>query len=317
MPDTADLYEEIVDTMGLLSGVHPGHRAAHAKGVFCSGTFTPSAAAAGLSRAAHFQGEPVPVTARFSNGGGDPGAPDAQRLEGRGLAVKFHLPDGGATDIVTLTLPVFFVRTPEDFLAFLHARVPDEGASEPNMERVGAFLAEHPETGAALQLILPSLTPPASYATCTYNSLHAFGLVNAAGERRFARYRLVPEAGEAALSEEEIEGAERDYLQTELAERLAGGPVAFTLLARLASANGNDNGGDPLDDPTLPWPEERETVELGRLQLDALAPGAESNGEIVVFDPTNVTDGIDTSDDQILHARSKAYSVSAARRAAA
>jgi catalase len=311
-----DLYEEIVDTMGLLSGVHPGHRAAHAKGVFCSGTFTPSEAAAGLSRAAHFQ-QAVPVTARFSNGGGDPGAPDAQRLEGRGLAVKFHLPDGGATDIVALTLPVFFVRTPEDFLDFLKARVPDPGSEGPNMERVSAFLAEHPETGAALQLILPALVPPVSYATCAYNSLHAFGLVNDGGERRYVRYRLVPEAGEALLPEDEIEAAAPDYLQEELAERLTNGPIAFTLLARLADANANANGGDPIDDPTLPWPEEREAVELGRLQLDALTPGAESNGEIVVFDPTNVVDGIELSDDAILHARSRAYSVSAARRAAA
>lgn len=310
-----DLYERIVDTMGLLGGVHPGHRAAHAKGIFCSGTFTPSAGAAAVSRAAHFQAAngSVEVTARFSNGGGNPEASDAHRLEGRGLAVKFHLPDGGATDIVTLTLPVFFVNNPEDFLDFLEARIPDEGTSEPNMERVGAFLGEHPETGAALQLILPSLVPPVSYATCAYNSLHAFGLVNEEGERRFARYRLIPDAGEATLAEEEIESAGHDYLQTELAERLAAGPIGFTFVARLA----DEDEGDPLEDPTLPWPEDRETVDLGRLQLDALAPDAESDGQIVVFDPTNVTDGIELTGDEILHARSKAYSVSADRRAAA
>ena len=74
------------------------------------------------------------------------------------------------------------------------------------MERLGAFLGEHPETGAALQLILPALVPPVSYATCAYNSLHAFGLVNEAAQRRYARYRLVPDAGETALPEEEIDG---------------------------------------------------------------------------------------------------------------
>ena len=66
----------------------------------------------------------MPVTARFSNGGGNPAESDAQRLDGRGLAVKFHLPDGGATDIVLLTLPVFFVRGAEDFLAFLRRACP-------------------------------------------------------------------------------------------------------------------------------------------------------------------------------------------------
>ena len=60
------------------------------------------------------------VTARFSNGGGDPGIPDYAR-EGRGLAVKFYLPDGEQDRRRSASrLPCFFVRTPEDFLA-VHA----------------------------------------------------------------------------------------------------------------------------------------------------------------------------------------------------
>src|SRR5829696_5358476 len=113
------LAEEAVDAINELSGVHPGHRAAHAKGTLLSGTFTPNGG--GLTTAAHMQDEPVRVTARVSNGGGDPGVPDYAR-EGRGLAVKFYLPDGSKTDVIGLTLPCFFVRTPEDFLAFTRAR---------------------------------------------------------------------------------------------------------------------------------------------------------------------------------------------------
>ena len=90
------------------------------------------------------------------------------------MAVKFYLPDGGTTDIVALTLPCFFVRTPEDFVTFLGARKPDPETGQPDMERIGAFLGEHPETGAALQQILPALVPPLSYATCVYNSIHSF-----------------------------------------------------------------------------------------------------------------------------------------------
>lgn len=306
----ADLYEEIMEAMTeVAGGEHPGHRAAHAKGIFCSGTFTPTPEASGLSKAAHLQDAPVKVTARFSNGGGKPDGRDAQRNEGRGFAVKFHLPDGGDTDIVALTLPVFFVRDPESFLGLMRARKPDPGADGPNMERIGAFLADHPETAAALQLVLPTLVPPLSYATQAYNSIHAFGLVNEAGDRRFARYRFIPAAGEALLPEDEIEGADRDYLGRELTERIAKGPIEFSLVARLAEE------GDPLEDPTIPWPEEREAVELGRLQLDRLEPEAEADG-IIVFDPINATEGIELPDDKILFARSKAYSISAERRAA-
>ncbi len=305
----ATLHEQIVDAIGEMHGVHPGYRAAHAKGLFCRGSFTATAEAGGLSRAAHLQGEPVRVSARFSNGSGNPEAPDADRRDGRGLAVKFHLPDGGETDIVAISIPVFFVRNADDFLAFTEARRPNPDG-ELDMERVGAFLGEHPETAEALQRILPALTPPASYATCTYYGLHAFGLLDAAGGRRFVRYVLDPEAGELNLSDDEIEAAAPDYLQTEIAERLAAGPVRFDLHAQLAAHE------DSLTDPTVAWPDDRPDVTLGTLELTELDTESETDGGVVVFDPTRVTDGIECSEDEILAARSPAYSVSIERRAA-
>ena len=45
-------------------GIFAGFRAAHADGRFYAGTFTATPVAKTLSRAAHFQGTPVPVTAR-------------------------------------------------------------------------------------------------------------------------------------------------------------------------------------------------------------------------------------------------------------
>jgi catalase len=304
-----ELYERIVDAMNALHGAHPGFRAAHAKGVFCGGSFTASAKAGELSRAAHLLGGPVRVTARFSNGSGNPEAEDADRRDGRGLAVKFHLADGEITDIVSVSIPVFFVNTPEDFLDFVRARAPDPETGEMDMEKVGAFLAEHPETQAAVGQVLPALTPPRSFATSAYNGLHAFGLVDAGGERRWARYSWRPEAGEATLSEQEIKAADRDYLQEEIRERLGREPVRFTLTAKLA------DDGDPLDDVTRTWPDDREIVELGTLELTEPIEGAEDEG-VIVFDPVNLTDGIELPRDPIVQARSAAYSVSVERRSA-
>jgi catalase len=304
------MYEEIVDALGDLHGVHPGHRAAHAKGVFCRGTFTATPQARELTRAAHMRGEPVDVLARFSNGSGNPEAPDADRREGRGMATSFRLPDGDRTDIVAISIPVFFVRTAQDFLEFVRARKPDPETGEMDIERVGAFVAAHPETQAALELILPTLVPPASYAECAYNGLHAFAFVDAAGERRFGRYRWQPDAGAVALSDEEIEASSPDYLQEEIADRLAAGPIGFTLRMRLAEDD------DPLDDPTVPWPEERPEVTLGALTLTEVDADAERDDELIVFDPTKLTDGIEPSDDEILATRPHAYAVSAERRSA-
>lgn len=303
----SDLYEEIVDAMNALHGEHAGHRAAHAKGTVCRGTFTPAPQAKNLSKAVHFQAE-VPATVRFSNGSGNPHAPDNDRREGRGLAVKFHLGGEEATDIVALTLPVFFVRDPESFLAFLHAREPDPVTEEMDMEKLGAFLGKHPETGAALQQILPTLSPPASFATCRFNGIHAFAFINDAGERRVGRYSFVPEAGEQLMPEEEIDGATEHYLQEEIGQRLTDAPVAYTLQLQLAA------DGDAIDDPTVAWPQDRELVELGRLEVTETADGIETPETPLIFDPNNLTEGIEPSGDEILAARSKAYSVSIERR---
>ena len=300
------LPEEVVDAINDISGVHPGHRAAHAKGTLWAGTFRATPGAAALTRAAHMQGDAVRATVRFSNGGGDPGIPD-YATEGRGMAVKLYLEDGRRTDMVALTLPVFFARTPEDFLAFTRARKPDPATGQPDMGRLGKWLGDHPEAGPAIQAAVTA-PPPASYAQCEYNGLHAFRYVNADDEARFVRFRWEPEAGPASLSPEEARERGRDYLQDEILARVEEGPVAFRLAVTLAEL------GDPVDDPTEAWPPERETVEVGRLELTGPETGRERGDDVLVFDPTRVIDGIEVTEDPILRFRHRAYAVSVERR---
>src|SRR3954469_14433568 len=196
---------QLVDAIGKAGGSYPGHRAAHAKGVALTGTFTPSEQAKTLTRAAHFAGDPTRVTVRFSNGGAKPDSNDAGVGDGRGMATKFYLRDGGTTDIVALSLPVFFVRNPEEFLEFTLARAD-------SFEKVGEFIGSHPATAAAAQLIAPMLIPPRSYATIEYNSIHAFRLVDADGNGHWVRWRLIPEAEVESLPEEERDGMDANYL---------------------------------------------------------------------------------------------------------
>lgn len=296
---------EAIDAVGDVYGRHAGQRATHAKGTLCAATFEATSAGATLSRAGHLQGAPVPARVRFSNGSGNPESPDGA-IDGRGMAVTFELADGTATDIVALTLPVFFVRTPEDFLDFTRARKPDPETGRPDLAKVGRFLEQHPEALPAIQAAVGE-PAPASYLECTYNALHAFRLVNAAGEDTWVRWTLEPDA---PAGEPPADAAERehDYLQADLVERLSAAPVGFTLVALIA------RDGDPLDDPTAAWPAERERVAVGRLLLTGLADDRERDGDILVFDPTRVVDGIECSDDPILHARSWAYSESVLRR---
>jgi len=72
--------------------------------------------------------------------------------------------------------------------------------------------------------------------------------------------------------------------------------------------------GDPIDDPTAQWPSDRSAVRAGRLEITELAFDRERGGDVLVFDPTRVPDGIRLSADPILLARPGAYAVSVARR---
>src|SRR3954452_411349 len=229
----ADISERLVDSLNAGYGIHAGHRAAHAKGGLCAGTFTAAPDAAQLSVAPHFRDGPLRAHIRFSNGSGDPSAPDNAH-DGRGMAVKIYLPDGTTTDVVALSLPVFFTRTPEDLLAFNDARRVDPATGQPDMAKVGAFLAEHPETVPGVTAAI-SHPVPASFAALTYHALHSFGFIDATGEVRWGRYHWIPSAGEQSLSDDDAAARGADYLRDEMEQRLASGPVAFDLVVQLAA----------------------------------------------------------------------------------
>ena len=120
-------------------------------------------------------------------------------------------------------------------------------------EKLGAWLGEHPEAGPAIQAAV-SAPPPASYAQCTYNGIHAFRWVNADGEGRFVRYRWEPEAGvDGALGRGGRARSAPTTCRRRSSARRPRGAGGFRLVVTLAE------DGDPVDDPTAPWPDERET----------------------------------------------------------
>jgi catalase len=296
--------EQAVDAANQAYGRHPGFRALHAKGTLLRGSFTATAEAATLTRAAHLQGEPVPVTVRVSNGAGNPNQPDFAP-DVRGLAAKFDLPDGSQTDIVAQTAPRFPVSSAKDFVELIRAQEPRSMAW-----RFPLFLARHPGAAAKLPANFAALLPPTSYATCRYYAIHAFRFVDPSGVGRHVRYTWLPEREEARLTPWAARRRGRDYLHTEMSERIARGPVRFTLDLQLADP------GDQVNDPSAAWPADRRRVRAGTLELTRTDHDSEANGRVLVFDPVRITDGIELSDDPVLNFRPRAYSESVRRRTA-
>jgi catalase len=288
---------EAIDRINRVYGSHAGHRALHARGSFYTGTFTASAEAGRLCRAAPFSGEAVPVLVRWSNAGGDPTRPD-KVPDIRGMAVKIQAP-GGDIDLVAQTQPRFPVRTPEDFLSLTKAA----------QQRVTLplWLARHPSALPALREAIRAhaVGSPFSYAELTYYPIHAYGWLDEAGDRTWVRYQLVPLAARHDRPAGEISGPRR--LSEELAARLAEGPIGYDVLVKKAGPH------DDPHDPMSVWASSS-AVTAGRLEVTAPVADPEESGGPVVFDPTRVVDGIELSDDPILRYRAAAYTESVARR---
>jgi catalase len=297
--DLDDLADQIHAILRMAPGSSPGHRALHAKGVVATGAFTAGGELAHRTTAAHLRHGTTPATVRFSHPGSDPHVSDILP-SARGLAVKLRT-EAGVHDLVTVTSPAFLARDGASFVELLLARAPDPETGAPDPARMGAFLEAHPEALPAIEAVLTAKVAE-SYATLAYNSLHTFFLVDDGGTRTPVRFTWTPAAGVHHL--DDATDRDPDFLARELATRLADGPVAFDLVVHL----GTDE--DPSDDPTAIWPE-RPAVVAGRLELTAIDPDAEP----IIFDPTNVTEGVELpADDEILALRRLVYGRSYAQR---
>jgi catalase len=306
---------QAVDRIEAAARPRPHDRRLHARGAVYDARFVPSGQVTKWTTSACLTAESETVI-RFSNGSSQFDADD--RVRGvRGMAVKF-LDDGhGVMDLVAANFRVFPSRSPEGFIDLVEA-LSTSGSDGGFADRAkgklaaagkfAAILARHPESRAALKPFV-SRQAPASFATARYDGLHAFALVDESGERRFFRYRLVPQLGEIELDPAYAETLEPDFLIGDLDSRLETGPVTFTVVFQFAAQ------GDPTHDPSQAWPEHRPLIPAGQLHVTARS-AREEHWQQQVFDPTRLAPGVEPSDDAILAFRPHAYSISAERRLA-
>lgn len=290
----ADRFEQ-------LYGRHDGFRRNHAKGVAATGTFTSTGAAEEVSKAAIFGRGTVPVVARFSLSGSLPDVADDPATV-RGLGVLFQLSDGQQWRTAMVNIPVFPDSTPQGFYDRMLAAKPDPKTGKPDPVAMTAFLAQHPETAAAMKII-KSASPGTGFADSTFWGLNAFLATSRDGRTTPVRWSAVP------AQPAQTQPVSHDFLFDALIEQVQHGPVSWRLVLTLAEP------GDPTHDATLPWPAERRTIEAGVITIDGLSTEAPGNARDVNFDPLVLPDGLAASDDPLPRARSAVYAQSFNRRA--
>jgi catalase len=301
--DDTPVTTQIVDALNKVYGVHPGFRANHAKGVVAEGSFKASPGAAQLSRAVLFDGRTIPVTVRFSDSGGLPDVPDGSGgANPHGMAIKFHLPGGTDTDMVINSLKFFPIATGEEFRDLLLA-ISASPPNAPKPTKFDQFMASHPSAPKAFGTI----STPDSFADEVYYGIDAFIFVAKDGKKQPVRYIMVPEKV-VHLTPAEADKQAPNFLVDDLPKRIAKKPVVFHLKAQLAEP------GDQTKDPSQPWPDTRKVVELGVLTLNKPVADSLAAQKKLLFMPTQLTDGIELSDDLLPIVRAGAYTVSFARR---
>ena len=244
----------------------------------------------------------IPVTVRFSNDGGLPSVPDGAPSNPKGMAIKFHMPGGAEVDIVLLAVKFFPVASGEEFRDLLVA-ISESPADAPKPTKLDQFAASHPTFFAAFA----TAATPDSFADEEYRGLNAFVFVDKAGHRQAVRYIMAPEKL-VHLTADEAARKPPDFLVDDLPRRIAKRPVVFHLKAQLAAA------GDQTGDPSQPWPDNRQVVDLGVLTLDRPVADSLEEQKKLAFLPTHLTDGIELSDDRLLVIRAGAEALSFARR---
>ncbi|MDQ1426779.1 MAG: catalase [Acidimicrobiaceae bacterium] len=339
----ADQACELVDDVVRACPAHrAGTRPIHAPGIAATGWFSATPVASTFTTAAHFSGRRILVTVRFSNGTGDSDEPDSTP-QVRGMAVKFHLgvlcrDEWGVlhsedeTDLIGMTMPMFFARDVADFRAFVDAArpvpaarrswrqkvlgqlrldtpfptvAPGEVSNEPG---VFDYASRHPEACPAA-VFLGAKFVPESYTTCCYHAVHAFAISAPDSTHRWARFHWEPVDGVRSASPEacRLRGGER-FLRDGLKDQIVNGRAEFVLRMELA-----EQGDDPTD-PTRPWSQRRPRVVMGHLRLTDVPEDQWHGGELLSFNPTRLVPGIGLSADPTLNIRGEVYRVSSARR---
>lgn len=303
-----DLSKKLLEKLDALFGLHPGFRPVHAKGVMCSGTFTPSAEAATLTKAPHAQRQSTPVILRFSDFAGIPTISDTDpNASPRGIALRFNLAPHVHTDIIGHTHNGFPTRTGEEFVDVLRALIESQGnASKPTpFEK---YLDAHPK---AKEFFTTPNPIPSSFSRDSYFAVTAFKFTNKDNQSCYGRFQILPQEGNDFLAPDAVSDKGSEFLFEELEARLKRESIKMRVVVEIAP------DGAEVNDATIVWPANCRKVEFGLVELTARVPSDDAEANKIIFDPIPRVDGIEPSDDPLIELRAAIYLMTGRRRRAA
>lgn len=298
--------DQVVTAIEKQFGTTPGQRRNHINGVCVAGSFIGDKVVQAYTTSPLFSGKSIPVIGRFSLAGGSLKIPDTARNP-RGMALEFELPKKNVHHFTMLNAPVFGAATPNSFYDGVIANTPSPETGKPDLEKVAAYKASHPDA-QALGEYLTKNNPVASYANSDFYSVHTFKFINKNNKTTLVKWRFVPQAGVKRLSDDELKAAPSRFLDQDITAKTQSGPVRWDMVLVIGEP------GDEQNNPTVYWPSDRKEIKAGVLTLTSSTPQQGGACEKINFDPLVMAPGIGPTNDPVLLFRSPAYADSYAKR---
>jgi len=254
------------------------------------------------------KGKTTPVFTRFSTVIHPNGSPEELR-DPRGFAVKFYTEQGN-WDLVGDNLPVFFIRDAMKFPDMVHSLRPSPITNQQDPSRYYDFFSHIPESTHMLTFLLSDQGTPANLRQMDGFGVHAFKLVNAAGEVHYVKFDWKSLQGLATHTAEEAGMAtaknHSDHT-ADLYDHIKGGefPSWELVIQTIKPADLDKFAFNPLD-ATKVWTGVPEQA-IGKMTLNRVPDNFFQSTETIAYSPGMLVPGIEASEDRLLQGRLFSY----------
>lgn len=287
-------------------------RAMHTKGAGAHGIFraTNDLSAYTCADFLSHPGKETEIFTRFSQAVGGRDSIDTTRNI-RGFAIKFYTNEGNY-DILSITVPAFFVSDIMKFPDFVHSLqgLAKNDLKDPNTS--WDFFSLNPETVHAVSLFYTDRATPASYLNIDTFGPNTFLWYNRAGERFLVKYHFLSKQGRNDMTAEEatkIGGENPDYLRKDLYESLDKGacPVWEWYVQIMPEQEAKHYEYDPYDVTQIWLHKDYPLIKVGDITLTANPDNFFNEVEQSAFAVHHFVPGIDASNDKLLQGRLFVY----------
>src|SRR5712691_6017553 len=287
-------------------------RTVHAKGWGAYGTFTVTHDVTAYTKAKIFSaiGKKTDLIVRFSNVAGELGAADAER-DVRGFAGKFYTEEGN-WDLVGNNTPVFFIRDPYKFPAFIHTQKRHPRTNLRSPTAMWDFWSLSPESLHQVTILFSDRGLPTGVRHMNGYGSHTYSFINAASERYWVKFHFKTLQGHRHWTNAEagrIVGATRESTQQDLFGAIEEGnyPRWRFCVQIMPEADADKAPFNPFD-LTKVWPHaDYPLIEVGVMELNRNPENYFAEIEQAAFSPSNIVPGIGFSPDKMLQARIFSY----------